>query len=653
MDKLTGISFLYRGVPFSKTEKETLTKKEDNRTVTEYTLPDGLKVTSICTEYHDFGVYELVNYLENTGEMNSGIISELLDVNVTLPLDNSVRDADWGETGVTPYTKVFAPNGSMRAADDFLCDVETPSDPTRPMYLFEGDVREFGPEGGRGSSGALPFFDVNRADHGVIYAVGWTGQWHARISRGKNDVSFSSGVETTHFRLYPGEKIRTTSAMVMPYSEGQTRAHNRWRRFIRLEISPFKDVTRPNDLPLTCTFWGGLNSDALKERLHYVGQNNLQFEQVWVDAGWYGIDTKPSENEFVGDWALHTGDWRVSPLIHPNGWKDSVDVMKQYNMRFMLWFEPERVIKGLPITQEHPEYFLTITDPNTKNSLLNLGDEEALQYCIKTIGDLIEEFDVATYRQDYNIRPLVFWRENEAEDRQGLVEIKYICGLYRFWDALLERFPHLIIDNCAGGGRRLDIETLKRSAPLHRTDYTCYANYSVEAVQSMMMGCSWWMPHTGTGTQKYNYDTYRARSSYSSGMSCPTWFSYSNPLERSPEELEWTRNMIAEFKAVREFFSCDYYPLTEVTVDSHSWCGYRFERPETNEGIMLIFKRPNSNIIQCCFKFENIRENSIYEFRDADTGEIRVMTSNELAEGYIETIVEQRTAKLYFYSIKE
>ena len=653
MDYTTGISFLYDGVPFAQLDKKATIGREGNRYITEYLLPDGLKITGICTEYPQYGAYEMINYLENTGKKNSGIISELFDMNVEFPLENSIRDADWGATGQTPYTRIFAPKGSMRAADDFTCDVETPSDPTKPMYIFDGDVRDFAPEGGRGSSGALPFFDVNRGECGVIYAVGWTGQWRSRITRNKDSVCFASGVETTHFRLYPGEKIRTTSAMMMPYTEGQTGAHNRWRRFLKNEISVFKDKNRPNDLPLTCTFWGGLKSDILQERLHYIGQNGLEFEQVWVDAGWYGIDTKPSENEFVGDWARHTGDWRVSPLIHPNGWADSVEVMKKYNMRFMLWFEPERVIKGVPITLEHPEYFLTIADPTTRNCLLNLGDEEALQYCIKTIGDLIEEYDVATYRQDYNIRPLVFWRENEAEDRQGLVEIKYITGLYRFWDALLERFPQLIIDNCAGGGRRLDVETMRRSAPLHRTDYTCYANYSVEAVQSMMMGCSWWMPHTGTGTQKYNYDTYRARSSYGSGLSCPTWFSYSNSLERSPEELEWTRKMIAEFKAVREFFSCDYYPLTPVTVDDHSWCGYRFERPETDEGIMLIFKRPNSNIMLCRFTFENIRENAVYEFRDADTGEVQRMTSDMLSCGYIQAIVCQRTAKLYFYTIKQ
>ena len=56
-------------------------------------------------------------------------------------------------------------------------------------------------------------------------------------------------------------------------------------------------------------------------------------------------------------------------------------------------------------------------------------------------------------------------------ERQGIAEIKYINGLYATLDELLDRFPGLVIDNCASGGRRLDYEMCRRSVPLFRTDY--------------------------------------------------------------------------------------------------------------------------------------------------------------------------------------
>ena len=47
----------------------------------------------------------------------------------------------------------------------------------------------------------------------------------------------------------------------------------------------------------------------------------------------------------------------------------------------------------------------------------------------------------------------------------------HVQGYLQFWDDLLARNPGLWIDSCASGGRRNDLETMRRSVPLHYTDY--------------------------------------------------------------------------------------------------------------------------------------------------------------------------------------
>ena len=47
--------------------------------------------------------------------------------------------------------------------------------------------------------------------------------------------------------------------------------------------------------------------------------------------------------------------------------------------------------------------------------------------------------------------------------------MKHVAGLYEFLDALLAARPHLLVDNCAGGGRRMDLEMLKRSVTFWRS----------------------------------------------------------------------------------------------------------------------------------------------------------------------------------------
>jgi hypothetical protein len=69
--------------------------------------------------------------------------------------------------------------------------------------------------------------------------------------------------------------------------------------------------------------------------------------------------------------------------------------------------------------------------------------------------------------------PLPYWRANDAPDRQGMAEIRHVEGLYEFWNDLLRRHPGLVIDNCASGGRRIDLETISRSIPLWRSDWQC------------------------------------------------------------------------------------------------------------------------------------------------------------------------------------
>src|SRR5690606_24087122 len=139
---------------------------------------------------------------------------------------------------------------------------------------------------------------------------------------------------------------------------------------------------------------------------------------------------------------------------------------------FLLWFEPERVVKNKPfisVDKEHPDWVTEI--PNSNNLLLNLGNKDARLWITDHISNMIQKEGISYYRQDFNFDPMPYWHQMDPEGRKGISEIRHIEGLYAFWDSLLDRFPDLIIDNCASGGRRLDLETTSRSSPFWRTDY--------------------------------------------------------------------------------------------------------------------------------------------------------------------------------------
>ena len=54
----------------------------------------------------------------------------------------------------------------------------------------------------------------------------------------------------------------------------------------------------------------------------------------------------------------------------------------------------------------------------------------------------------------------------------------------------------MLIDSCASGGRRNDLETMRRAVPLWRSDYA----FETIGHQGMTYGISFWLPYHGTGT---------------------------------------------------------------------------------------------------------------------------------------------------------
>ena len=96
----------------------------------------------------------------------------------------------------------------------------------------------------------------------------------------------------------------------------------------------------------------------MSEIIQKIYQQNLGFEYIWIDAGWYGDSTQPCLNEFEGDWPNHTGDWSVNPTYHPDGFRDVSRAVLDCGMKFMLWLEPERCNEKSRIALAHPEWFL-------------------------------------------------------------------------------------------------------------------------------------------------------------------------------------------------------------------------------------------------------------------------------------------------------
>ncbi len=192
----------------------------------------------------------------------------------------------------------------------------------------EGKTKTFANLGGRSSDGTMPFFDVTAMGNGYITAIGWTGDWKAEFCKRDDGIIMRSGLKWAAFYLKPGEKIRTSSVLIMKYTADEDK-YNKFRRPIKSHYSHKSCTAADRDGLMACELWGGLPSAEMKKRLDEFKKYGISFEDIWIDAGWYGKCTKCDE-AFIGDWGAHTGEWEINTAVHPDEFFDVAESAKKH-----------------------------------------------------------------------------------------------------------------------------------------------------------------------------------------------------------------------------------------------------------------------------------------------------------------------------------
>lgn len=641
-------SFKYDGASFEQVLQEAKLSQEinDNFIKTQLCLKDGLVITKEKTVYPDYDAEEWVLTFENAQNNNSKILSNIFDCDISVSAHHQVALSPLGYAKNPDCSRVYVTQGSNCTDNEFM---------EAAHHLPPGSDQTYSCEGGRSSSLTMPFFDFCEKDSGVLIAIGWSGQWQANFSSKDECVRITTGIQDANFYLEPNEKLRTSRVVLMRYSQGRRQAHTMFRRLVKDHFSIIGKPNRAQQGPLCLSAWGGMSSKEMIDRLRFYKDQNFGAEYFWVDAGWYGDSKLPCPDEFSGDWAWHTGSWNINTTYHPDKFKDVAAQIKKSNMKFLLWFEPERVIYGTHSPSDHPKWYLSLKDDGEdmekQTLLLDLGNPQALQGTFEMLAGYIEELNIDCYRQDFNFEPLTYWRKADTEGRQGIHEIKHIMGLYQLWDMLLERFPNLLIDNCASGGRRLDIELVSRSIALWRSDYQCIFDADPETTQSHTMGISNWLPYHGTGVGVVVGDTYRARSCYSSSLTNAYW-SYQQFDTGDEAIAQWTRDIFAEYKLVRPYFSKDFYPLTENSLDNGTWCAWQFHDPETDSGIVMAFRRPSSPMTDAQLELKGLTAGGNYSVLDKDSKQSHDYSAKQLSNNFCVNLPDKRSSKLFIYTSK-
>ena len=605
-------SFTYGGKPSAELLKEwevqrasrPLDAKRTEHTVS-YTDPKtGLALRCVAVEYRDYPTLEWTLYFKNTGRQDTPILADIRALDVT------IRRGAQGEFLLHHNA------GSQANSDDY-----------RPLEteLCPGATAHFAPTGGWASSDAWPYYNLAWPGGGLIIAVGWPGQWAANFSRDEHDgLHVTAGQQTTHFKLLPDEEVRSPLVALQFWKGGDwIRAQNVWRRWLIAHNMPRPGGKLPPPL-LAAGSSGQFNemtgANEANQKL-FIGRyldHGIKIDFWWMDAGWY-------ENK--SGWP-NVGTWEVDRRRFPHGLRAVTDYAHARGVNALLWFEPERVTPGTWLYENRKEWLL---GSDGRQKLLYYGIPAARHWMAGHVLKLMQDEGIDIYRQDFNFPPLDYWRGNDAPDRQGITEIRHCAGYLAYWDELRRRNPNMLTDECASGGRRNDLESMRRAVPLHKSDM----NYGDrEAKHTQFYGLSLWHPYFATGTGLV--DAYSARTAYAAMLGL------GYDVRRDDLDFALMRKFVAEWREVAPNYYGDFYPLTPWTYALDTWMAWQFDRPEEEQGVVQAFRRPQSPLTAAQFKLRGLDSAATYVLKDHDAAGTLEISGRELLDQGLSVAVKDR-----------
>ena len=593
----------------------------------------GLRVRIEVLEYRDFPVMEWVVWFTNTGSAPTPILRDL-------------RAFDGSFAGQAPV--LHHCNGDFCSEDGYRPQ-ETP--------LPEGAELTFAPNGGRPCDGAFPYFRLQFEGCGLTLAVGWPAQWSATFRGLADGVAMQAGQQQTNLRLRPGERVRTPRMTVMSWTGDTIRATNLWRRWYLAHVLP-----RPDGQPLqpllalAATDTGEEFTAATREnQLEYMERFTRQgfdYDVWWIDAGWYPCRDENGDRR----WRV-TGTWEPDPERFPNGFAPVSERAKEDGARLLVWFEPERVFNDSRLWREHPGWLLrsaATEGDEAQNALLNLGNAECRQWLTDHVCALVKNNGIGVYRQDFNFPPLAYWRDNDPEDRQGINENLYVQGYLQYWDDLLARNPGLWIDSCSSGGRRNDLETMRRAVPLHYTD----CGYGVHPVKlSFHHTLFQWIPYFKEATVSWDqnptgydgrFDRVIDSFSFHCGMAAMLFATLD--IRRDDYDFTLGRKMIAIWRrAAPLLLHGDYYPLTPFSRSGEQWVAWQFDRPELGEGLLQGIRLAACPQETFTLYPRSLNPEAEYLLENPETGERRRLSGAALLSEGLALSIPSRSGAMWFY----
>lgn len=476
-----------------------------------------------------------------------------------------------------------------------------------------------------------PFIALKAGDatqeRGDVYGMHfvYSGNFFAQAEKNQFDVVRAvMGINPKDFcwKLEEGDSFQTPEVVMVYSGEGvdgmTTSLHRLYRK--HLIRGEYKDKKRP----ILINNWEATYFDFNTEKLLGIAKqaSELGIEMLVMDDGWFG--KRNDDNTSLGDWNVN--EEKIS-----GGLKYLVDEVNKLGMKFGIWFEPEMISPDSELYREHPDWAIAVPgrEPGRARNqyVLDLSRKEVREHTYESIARILRSANIEYVKWDMN-RPLSdIGGAGLSPDRQGELFHRYVLGVYELQERMITEFPHLLLENCSGGGARFDPGMLYYSPQIWCSDDTdAIERLSIQEGTAMIYPLSTMGAHVSDCP---NHTVGRTTPFETRGyVALAGTFGYELDVTKIPkEDREQIPEQVRMYHKYNDLVrEGDYYRIASYSVN-HEYDCYMVVSEDKKEALVTfvqVLNRPN-------FKSRKIKLKGLSkEFDYAIEGEERVYAGDTL-----------------------
>ncbi len=175
-----------------------------------------------------------------------------------------------------------------------------------------------------------------------------------------------------------------------------------------------------------------------------------------VDAGWV---CPPAEETSWGD---YNGLNKPDNERYPNGIKEIRDYAHKKGLKFGLWMDIEALGRKCPLFDQKPDFRSDNVFGVKNPKLIDMSIPEVNEWSENELSRVIEEYELDLLRVDHNVDYTEYFSMRDTGcGIKECVTLRHNKAVYEMYSRLKEKYPHVIFENCAGGGGRTDLGMMK------------------------------------------------------------------------------------------------------------------------------------------------------------------------------------------------